>query len=318
MVEIMGDSKRIGRDQGDHALRKHLTWSSVYFLHKRERGHVFNTDVTMSKFYKFISPCGFQEYSNQHGAIFNVEFSPSGRLLVAACERRSLLLFDPIAHQMIKCITTSHTDCVNCVRFLDSRTFGTCSDDCTISLWDVRNLSREILRMHGHTNWVKSIEFHRPTGQLISSAFDDTVRVWDLNRYYESGSPREQIVLRFSNLTRMKLGPDGTKMIISAIPGHLTVIHNLDLTHLHSDFKKVFWSAELGSHSPELHKNKTRNVVEDIEEFPEQCVPWCISSLEVHPQGWCTLSRFTSKGSRREWTALHDIQDTCLENSSGE
>ena len=260
----------------------------------------------MSNYYKYISPSELWEFKcNKHhaiGAIFNVEFSPSGSLLVAACEGQSLLLFDPITHQMLKSIKTSHTDCVNCVRFLDTRTFAVCSDDKTISLWDARNLSGELLRLRGHTNWVKSIEFHRPTKQLVSSAFDDTVRAWDFNRYHENNASQDRVVLRFSNLTRMKLGPDGTQMIISAIPGNLTVIHNLDLTHLFTDFRDAFWSSELGSHSPVQYADKTRNIVDTFDEFPEQCAPWCISSLEVHPYSWCVLSRFTSRGSRREWT----------------
>ena len=118
-------------------------------------------------------------------------------MLAAACERKSILLFDPLtrcllesyrlqetetetekhymcniktpdeshaAHfnadtrKLTQTIEGAHTDCVNCIRseqpshitknadagviislrFLDCRTFATCSDDTTVALWDVR------------------------------------------------------------------------------------------------------------------------------------------------------------------------------------
>ena len=62
-----------------------------------------------------------------------------------------------IHRKLTQTIEGAHTDCVNCVRsvlilgistyftiynivhrFLDCRTFATCSDDTTVALWDVR------------------------------------------------------------------------------------------------------------------------------------------------------------------------------------
>ena len=64
--------------------------------------------------------------------------SHSSSILAAACEHKSVLLFDPLTRRRVSSIERAHEDCVNCVRFFDSRTFATCSDDCTVALWDSR------------------------------------------------------------------------------------------------------------------------------------------------------------------------------------
>ena len=50
------------------------------------------------------------------GGIFNLEFSPDGKILSAACERRNILIFDPLTRRVIQNLENAHLDCVNCVR----------------------------------------------------------------------------------------------------------------------------------------------------------------------------------------------------------
>lgn len=38
-------------------------------------------------------------------------------LLLAACEKRSILMFDPLCRRLIHAIDNAHNDCVNCVRW---------------------------------------------------------------------------------------------------------------------------------------------------------------------------------------------------------
>lgn len=72
-------------------------------------------------------------------------------------------------------------------RFLDCRTFATCSDDTTVALWDIRNLKQKMRTLRGHSNWVKNIEFVRDEGLLVTSGFDGCVFTWDINSYTEQG-----------------------------------------------------------------------------------------------------------------------------------
>ncbi|KAK9879901.1 hypothetical protein WA026_008402 [Henosepilachna vigintioctopunctata] len=120
------------------------------------------------------------EERRKYGGIFNLEFSLDGRLLVAACEEKSFLLYDASNQRCIKTITEAHTNCVNCVRFLDTYSFATCSDDMSIKLWDLRNLRKETKVLYGHSNWVKNIEFSEPEGTMVTSAFDGSIYTWDL------------------------------------------------------------------------------------------------------------------------------------------
>ena len=39
-------------------------------------------------------------------------------LLLAACEKKSILMFDPLRRSLIHAIDNAHNDCVNCVRFV--------------------------------------------------------------------------------------------------------------------------------------------------------------------------------------------------------
>lgn len=68
-------------------------------------------------------------------------------------------------------------------RFLDNRLFATCSDDTTIALWDLRKLNTKVCTLHGHTSWVKNIEYDTNTRLLVTSGFDGNVIIWDTNRY---------------------------------------------------------------------------------------------------------------------------------------
>lgn len=63
-------------------------------------------------------------------------------------------------------------------------------------------------------------------------------------------------------------------------------------------------------------KNMKRNRVELVSDFPNDAE--VISSLQIHPHGWCALSRNISYDESTEFTCLHDIQhrdyDTTTDN----
>lgn len=123
---------------------------------------------------------------------------------------------------------------VDIYRFLDSRTFATCSDDMTVALWDARNLERKVRTLRGHTNWVKNIEYSRHSNCLVSSGLDGLVLRWDINKY---SSGENFVKLFYTNgLMRMCLTNFGDKMVISTMNGYIIVIHDLSLEHMKDDF----------------------------------------------------------------------------------
>jgi len=42
----------------------------------------------------------------------------------------------------------------------------------TVCLWDLRNMNRKVCTPRGHFDMVKSIEFIRPKGLILTSSFD--------------------------------------------------------------------------------------------------------------------------------------------------
>ncbi|XP_042821193.1 DDB1- and CUL4-associated factor 10 isoform X3 [Panthera tigris] len=265
-------------------------------------------------------------------------------VLTVACEQTEVLLFDPISSKHIKTLSEAHEDCVNNIRFLDNRLFATCSDDTTIALWDLRKLNTKVCTLHGHTSWVKNIEYDTNTRLLVTSGFDGNVIIWDTNRCTEDGCPHKKFFhTRF--LMRMRLTPDCSKMLISTSSGYLLILHDLDLTKSlevgsypilrarrttsSSDLTTSGSSGPRVSGSPchhsdsnsssEKHMSRAsqregvspRNSLEVLTpEVPgERDRGNCITSLQLHPKGWATLLRCSSNTDDQEWTCVYEFQE---------
>lgn len=300
----------------------------------------------MTSLYSSIHPADSVNLSTRtHGAVFNLEYSPDGSVLTVACEQTEVLLFDPVSSKHIKTLSEAHEDCVNNIRFLDNRMFATCSDDTTIALWDLRKLNTKVCTLHGHTSWVKNIEFDTNTRLLVTSGFDGNVIIWDTNRCTEDGCPHKKFFhTRF--LMRMRLTPDCSKMLISTSSGYLLILHDLDLTKSlevgsypilrarrtastsdvttsptssdsrpssspchHSDLGSLF--EKHSSRASQREGNSPRNSLEVLTpEVPgERDRGNCITSLQLHPKGWATLLRCSSNTDDQEWTCVYEFQE---------
>ncbi len=251
------------------------------------------------------------------GGIFNLEFNTDGSLLAAACEKRSVVLLDPLTQRLTASVENAHTDCVNCVRFLDTRTFATCSDDATVALWDARYLKQKIRSLVGHTNWVKNVEYSRREEYLATSGFDGAVYLWDINRHSEDEARYRRRIFNTSGLMRMRLSAHGDRMVVSTMNGFVIVIHDVNLDCMEADlkdFKPNMYRLMQISRQPlpiavpfnSLFRAK-RNRVEFISDFPDGDDAEIISSLQLHPQGWVAVSRNVSADEESEWCCVHDV-----------
>ncbi|XP_036373138.1 DDB1- and CUL4-associated factor 10 [Megalops cyprinoides] len=294
---------------------------------------------TMTSLYSSMNPAADSVNMNTktHGAVFNLEYSPDGSVLTVACEQTEVLLFDPISSRHIKTLVEAHEDCVNNIRFLDNRLFATCSDDTTIALWDLRKLNSKVCSLHGHTSWVKNIEYDTNTRLLVTSGFDGNVITWDTNRFTEEGCPHKKF-FHTRYLMRMRLTPDCSKMLISTSSGYLLILHDLDLTqslevgsYRTLRARRTTPSAEgttsssrsagaqsHGTDSSKIHPQPTqreggspRNSLEVLTpEIPgERDQGNCITSLQLHPKGWATLIRCSSNMDDQEWTCVYEFQE---------
>ncbi|XP_047994468.1 DDB1- and CUL4-associated factor 10 homolog [Leguminivora glycinivorella] len=253
------------------------------------------------------------------GGVFNLEFSPDGSLLVAACEKKSIQIFDSLTHRRIHTVNGAHSDCVNCVKFLDGRMFATCSDDTTIALWDVRNLKKKICSLLGHSNWVKNIEFSMKDKLLVTSGLDGSIYTWDINSYSECNLVYQR-VFHASGLMRCRLSPDARQMVMCTTRGLLVIVHNLNLTTLAQDlhgfkpnmYRLMQMSNQLipiaAQYDHLFDSKRSQNRIEFISDFPEGNDAEVVSALQIHPLGWSALSRNISHDDRSEWSCIHDIQ----------
>ncbi|GAB0096466.1 DDB1- and CUL4-associated factor 10 homolog [Sergentomyia squamirostris] len=296
------------------------------WLQNRSQGvrqHIGDTDRIWRNVYSSIEPSEVwakQNISNLWGGVYNLEFSPDGSILVAACEKKSIVLFSTNTFRETKIIRQAHSDCVNCVKFLDDRMFASCSDDCSVVLWDVRNLKQRVRTLHGHSNWVKNIEYSKKDNLIVTSGFDGSIFTWDINSTTESGLLYKN-VFHTTGLMRCRLSPDASKLVICTTGGYMIIIHDLNLETLAEDLKgfrpNLHRLMQLGRqlipfasrfHHLFLRSQRT-NRVELVSDFPEGNDAEVISSLQIHPHGWCALSRNITYDESSEFTCVHDIQD---------
>ena len=113
---------------------------------------------------------------------------------------------------------------------------------------------------------------------------------------------------------RTRLTPDCSKLVMSTARGFYIVIHNLNLPTLNSDLANVnfveYYQAAcqeeegIGPPQPNWREEepfrRTRNRAELIVECPEDSKASCISSLVLHPHGWCMISRYTTRDDDAE------------------
>ncbi|XP_075148093.1 DDB1- and CUL4-associated factor 10 homolog [Haematobia irritans] len=296
------------------------------WLYRREYGLPSNRmdfDNIMHRVYGSMKDFDHWNDMNQtsdYGAVFNLEFSPKGNVLVAACEKKSILFFDAITQQQTYKIKDAHTDNVNCIKFLDERMFATCSDDTTVALWDLRYIKKKVRSLHGHSNWVKNIEYSHKDNLLVTSGFDGSIFTWDINSHTEQGLIYQK-VFHTSGLMRCRISPDCSKLVICSTGGYLMIIHHLDLTSLHKDlngFRPSIYRLMQTGHQyiPQaakfdhvFSKKQKKNRVELVTDFPEENDAEVILALQIHPLGHSILSRNISYDEKTEWSCIHDINE---------
>lgn len=126
---------------------------------------------------------------------------------------------------------------------------------------------------------------------------------------------------------RTRLTPDDSKMILSTSLGYYLIIHDLDLLTLAKDLKDFSSDdyylllqekdpKDLTNHPSNHVFHQKRNRVELVMDFPRESYPWCISSLVVHPQSWCMMSRFTSEMEDSEVRVARELTHATTDDRS--
>lgn len=279
------------------------------------------------------------------GGIYNLSFSPNGSALIGVTKNRCILVFDPLSQRLVHQHNEAHADSLNNIKFLNDHLFATCSDDTTISLWDLRMMDQRLRNLRSHKYWVKNIEYDAGRRLLVTSGYDGIVNAWNVfsndsddsfarhtsrrsasstsGQHPDESCPHRQ-VFNLSCIMRMRLSHDASKMLICTSEGFILMIHDLDMDHLSRDLdnfqcdlyrlmqKGHSFGYDFGSWHNHLFQSR-RNRVELISDFPDESHE--ISSLDVHPHDWAIVSRGITRSDDAEWTVVHDIQDDIKPNT---
>nr|XP_023014286.1 DDB1- and CUL4-associated factor 10 homolog [Leptinotarsa decemlineata] len=164
---------------------------------------------------------------------------------------------------------------------------------------------------------VKNIEWSTEDDVMVTSDFDGNIFSWNLKTANGNSLNYDKVFL-MNGLMRMKLTEDGTKMIISTTTGFMIIIHDLNLSTLATDLRffrpSLYRLMQLSEqcfpvgtvHNYLFSPTRKRNRIEFIDDFPQEAE--AISSLQIHPHGWCAVSRNLNGDENQEYTTVHDIQ----------
>lgn len=313
---------------------------TFYKLHRERQDNCsLRSDVDLRVFSREVRSKLYQQLHRSHvmvepgfsaaeegplGSIFNLEFSPDDTYLVAVLAGRAFELYDPRVCKKIHRRQNAHDDCVNCVTFLTGPRFATCSDDCTIRVWDSRNLRASLGILRGHQNWVKNIEYDVSSGILFSIAFQDGVRFWDLRdlHQYSYDADQNNLIKTLTDPVRMRLAPNGSKMFVTSRKSRCMVISNfngsslLEVQDLHGEFL----SDQKNQHIHEKLQNLSCNrpSVHTLCGNQGMRKYRVVMSAAFHPTGDFIGLRHTDVSSVRvegqihqELTCLYDLREDC-------
>jgi WD40 repeat protein len=131
-----------------------------------------------------------QTLVGHNGRIWSIAFSPDGLTIVSGGEDLTVRLWN-VAKGTCLAEWEAHEGWVRFVAFSpDGRSIASCSYDRSIKIWDVTKIpdfSKKsgiclcLYTLTGHQQPVSAIAFSPDGQQLVSSSFDKTIKLWDLN-----------------------------------------------------------------------------------------------------------------------------------------
>ena len=159
-----------------------LTGNQQWAVNKLEelRPHENESDLRGFEWHYLWHLChsGRQMLPKHGGDVYDVTFSPDGRLLATASQDGTANVWD-VATGQLAIALNEHAGEVNCVAFSsDGRLLAIGADNGTVLIRDTESWDLKAV-LSGHTDNVLSVAFSPDDRLLASGAWDDRVRLWD-------------------------------------------------------------------------------------------------------------------------------------------
>jgi WD40 repeat protein len=198
-----------------------------------------------------------QILGGHNGRVWSIAFSPDDRTIVSGGEDLTVRLWNVATGECVA-VWEAHAGWVRYVAFSpDGRSIASCSYDRSIKIWDVAKIpdfseksgicQQSGICTHtltGHQQPVSSIAFSPDGQQLVSSSFDKTIKLWDIN----NGKCLKTLLGHNSRIWTVAFHPNGQQLAsgsddnntkiwdlkqgrcINTIVGHTNTILSLNLS----------------------------------------------------------------------------------------
>jgi WD40 repeat protein len=149
-----------------------------------------------------------------------VSFTPDGRSLLAGCRDGWVRVFELPGGTPADSFRSGSTVGSQAIS-PDGRYLVTGGDGGTCYLWDIPE-RRLVRRLEGHTKWVYGLAFHPSKPFLVTASYDQTVKVWDLERL----EPAVTLYGFPEAMYTASLARGGDRLVLTEVTGK---IHVLDI-----------------------------------------------------------------------------------------
>ncbi|PON61396.1 Guanine nucleotide-binding protein, beta subunit [Trema orientale] len=128
----------------------------------------------------------FREVGCLHSSSGNLlccDFSPDGKLLASAGHEKKVFIWNVETFDSVS-PSEGHFSLISDIRFHPSSTiFATSSFDRTVKIWDAARPSKSLLNLLGHSEQVRSVDFHpRKVDLLCSCDTNNEIRLWNVKQ----------------------------------------------------------------------------------------------------------------------------------------